>query len=194
MKIAVLGGSFNPPHLGHALIIDQVLKYAGVDEIWLAPCYRHTFLKNLAPVADRVAMTKKLTNHKIKYCGEEIENKLSGDTIELMEILKEKYPEHEFSFLIGSDNLAGLKKWGNWEKLITNFQFLIFKRPNYSMNLAEFGLDNSKYKLTFVNHPKLITSDISSTQVRERLTNKKSISNLVPKKIEEYILKNHLYY
>ncbi len=193
MKIAILGGSFNPPHLGHVLICDEVLKYTDVDEIWLTPCYRHTFEKKLAPEAKRVEMTKMLTKHKIKYCNEEIENKLSGDTIELMEILQKKHPQHEFSFLIGSDNLAGLKKWGDWEKLITNFQFLIFKRPDYSMNLTEFGLNNPKYKLTFINHPKLITSNFSSTQVREKLKNKKSISNLVPLEVEEYILKNHLY-
>lgn len=193
MKIAVLGGSFNPPHLGHVLIIDQVLKYTDVDEIWLAPCYHHTFEKHLAPVKHRVTMTKMLTNHKIKYCGEEIDNKLSGETIKLMELLKKKYPQHQFSFLIGSDNLAGLKRWGEWEKLISSFQFLIFKRPNYSMNLAEFDLDNPKYKLTFVNHPKLITSEISSTQVRERLKNNLTIVDLVPKNIAKYILKHHLY-
>ena len=193
MKVAVLGGSFNPPHLGHVLIIDQVLKYTDIDEIWLAPCYRHTFLKNLAPVEHRVAMTKMLTNHKVRYRSEEIDNRLSGDTIDLMEILKKKYPQHQFSFLIGSDNLAGLKRWGRWEKLISNFKFLIFKRPNYSMNLSEFGLDNPEYKLKFVNHPKLITSEISSTQVRERLKHSLSIADLVPKKVEEYILNHHLY-
>lgn len=193
MKIAVLGGSFNPPHLGHILIIDQVLKYAGVDEIWLTPCYRHTFEKKLASVTLRVSMTKMLINHKIKYCGEEIDNKLSGETIELMELLKKKYPQHQFSFLIGSDNLIGLKRWGQWERLISSFQFLVFKRPYYSMNLAKFGLDNPKYKLTFVNHPKLIISDISSTQVRKRLKNNLTIIDLVPKSVEKYILNNRLY-
>jgi len=193
MKIAVLGGSFNPPHLGHVLIVDQVLKYTDTDEVWLAPCFRHTFEKKLAPVPDRVAMTKMLANHKIKYCGAEIDNKLSGNTIELMTLLGKTYPNHDFSFLIGSDNLAGLKKWGEWERLISNFQFLIFKRPNYSMNLAEFGLDNPSYMLKFVDHPKLITSMISSTQVRKRLQNHLSIDDLVPKKVADYILKHNLY-
>jgi len=194
MKIAVLGGSFNPPHLGHVLIIDQVLKYTDIEEIWLTPCYRHTFEKKLAPIPHRVAMTKMLTHHKIKYCGEEIANKLSGDTIDLMEILQKKYPQHQFSFLLGSDNLDGLKRWGRWEELITNFQFLIYKRLGYNLDLSKYGLDNQGYKLTFVDHPKLITSDISSTQVRERLKNNSSIADLVPEKVEKYIKDNHLYY
>jgi len=193
MKIAVLGGSFNPPHLGHVLIIDQVLKYADIDEIWLAPCYRHTFEKKLESVSLRVSMTKMLTNGRVKYCGEEVKNKLSGETIELMMLLKNKYPKYQFSFLIGSDNLAGLKKWGQWEKLVTDFQFLIFKRPSYSMNLSEFDLNNPRYKLKFVNHPKLITSTISSTEVRERLKNNLTIVDLVPKNVAKYILKKNLY-
>jgi len=193
MKIGILGGSFNPPHRAHQLIVDQALKYTNLEEIWLTPCYRHTFEKKLAPVSHRVAMTKMLTGQKVKYCSEEIENKLSGETIELMTLLEKKYPQHEFSFLIGSDNLAGLKKWGEWEKLISRFQFLVFKRPNYSTDLSKYGLDNPQYKIKFINHPKLITSEISSTQVRERLKNNLPIDDLVPKKVERYISKNKLY-
>jgi len=197
MKIAILGGSFNPPHLGHCLICEQVLKYSNIDQVWLTPCYQHTFEKKLASVTLRVSMTKILTNaehnRNIKFCGEEIDNKLSGETIELMELLKKKYPEHQFSFLIGSDNLVGLKRWGRWQELITNFEFLIYKRPGYTINLAKFGLDNKKYKLKFVDHPKLITSNISSTRVRERLRNNLTIIDLVPKNVESYIKKNKLY-
>ena len=193
MKIAILGGSFNPPHLGHVLIANQTLEFTDIDEVWLSPCYRHTFLKNLAPTAHRVAMTKMLINKKIKYCSVEIENKLSGETIKLMELLKKKYPQHRFSFIIGSDNLVSLKKWGQWEKLISNYQFLIFKRPGFSTNLANYGLDNPKYRFQVINHKLLTTFDFSSTNIRERVKKKLSLTNLVPEAVESYIISHHLY-
>lgn len=197
MKIAVLGGSFNPPHLGHVLVIDQVLKYTDIDEIWLAPCYRHTFEKHLAPVEHRVAMTKMLVSagqgRSIKYCGEEIDNQLSGETIELMELLEKKYPQHQFSFLIGSDNLAGLKKWGQWQKLISNFQFLIFPRSGFSTNLVDSGLNNPRYRFQTINFRLLTKTDISSTFIRDQIKKGFTIKHLVPEKIEEYIVKKKLY-
>lgn len=193
MKIAVLGGSYNPPHLGHLLIAKQILKYNIVDEIWLTPCYRHTFLKDLAPAKNRVTMTKMLTNKKIKYCSEEIDNKLSGETIELMELLGKKYPQHQFVFIIGSDNLAGLKKWGQWEKLISNYKFLIFKRPGFSTNLDYYGLNNPNYRLQTIKHRRLTVLDVSSTAVREAIKKNLPLNRLVPKKVDKYIKKNNLY-
>lgn len=193
MKITILGGSFNPPHLGHQLVINQILDFTNIDQIWLTPCYQHTFNKNLASVKHRVTMTKMLVNKKIKYCHQEIENKLSGDTIELMELLRKKYPQHQFSFIIGSDNLKAFKKWGQWEKLLKTTPFLIFPRPDFEYNLAKYGLDNSQYKLTLISHPLLVTSHISSTDIRQGIKKGLSITNLVPLKIKEYIKKHHLY-
>ena len=100
MKIGILGGAFNPPHFGHLLISQQVLDFTPCQEIWLAPCWQHTFDKNMAPVKHRVAMTKMIGNSKIKYCHEEITNKFSGNSIELMDLLAKKYPQHHFYFII----------------------------------------------------------------------------------------------
>ncbi len=193
MRIAILGGAFDPPHLGHQLIAEQVLDFTDINEVWLAPCYRHSFNKKLTPVRHRVAMTKMLTNSKIKYCNEEVANKLSGETISLMEILRKKYPQHRFFFLIGSDNLIGLKKWGRWQKLITTTDFLVFPRLGFKGNLSRFGLNNSSYKLKTIKHPLIITVDISSTNIRKRVKQGLSIKHLVPKKVEEYIKNHHLY-
>ncbi len=193
MKIGILGGSFNPPHLGHLLISQQILDFLKFDEVWLTPCYQHTFLKDLAPISDRVTMTQMITDGKIKFSDEEIKNKLSGDTIYLMDILTKKYPKDDFSFIIGSDNLAGFKRWGQWEKLIRTYRFIIFPRPNFSRNLSQYELHDPKYKFHLLDDPLLVTSDISSTKVRERISKKISIRHLVSDKVEEYIKKNSLY-
>jgi nicotinate-nucleotide adenylyltransferase len=194
MNMAVLGGAFNPPHLGHLLISRQVLDFMDFNQVWLTPCYKHTFEKDLAPVKHRQAMTKMLINSNIKYCGEEIINKLSGDTIELLALLAKKYPEHQFSFIIGTDNLKCFKKWGQWQKLITRFSFLVFPRPGFEYDLKQYGLLNPDYKFRLISHPLLITSNISSTIIRQRIKQKLSCQNLVPKKVKEYMKENNLYY
>lgn len=193
MNIGILGGAFDPPHLGHQLIAYQVLDFTNINEVWLTPCYRHTFEKKLTPVKHRVIMTKMLTNKAIKYCGEEIDNQLSGETLDLLNLLTKKYPQHRFSFIIGSDNLSTLHRWGRWQELINKYQFLIFPRAYFKGSLADFNLDKPEYKLKLVNHPLLVTTDISSTNIRERIKKGLSISGLVPKGVENYIKIHNLY-
>ncbi|PIS09040.1 nicotinate (nicotinamide) nucleotide adenylyltransferase [Candidatus Beckwithbacteria bacterium CG10_big_fil_rev_8_21_14_0_10_34_10] len=193
MKIAILGGSFNPPHLGHLSVAKQVLDFTDNNQVWLTPCYKHTFLKNLVSVSHRVKMTKLLTNRKIKYCHQEITNKLSGETIELMEILRKKHPHHQFSFIIGSDNLKSLKKWGNFQKLIQNYQILVFPRPRFGFSLKKYGLNIKNHQIKVLKSPLLIHSNISSTNIRKRIKKNLSISHLLPQKIKEYIEKHQLY-
>src|SRR3990167_3709420 len=106
MNITLFGGSFNPPHLGHEIVLEQVFKLKlipNLDQIWLLPEYRHSFAKNtdLAPVKHRLAMTKFLLNHKIRLETGCIDKKMSGNTIEHIAYLKKIYPQHNFSFLIG---------------------------------------------------------------------------------------------
>lgn len=193
MKIAILGGAFDPPHLGHQLIADQLLNLTDIDKVWLTPCYSHTFNKKMSPVQHRIDMTKIITGKNIKYCEEEIINKLSGDTIDLMEILKKKYPQYQFFFIIGSDNLRNFKRWGRWKKLITTFNFLVFPRAESKSDLFYYNLDNPSYKFHLVNHPLLITSNISSTNIRARVKNNQSIKYIVPSQIEAYIKRYNLY-
>lgn len=193
MKIAVLGGSFNPPHCGHLLIAKQILDFCPVDEVWLTPCYKHTFQKTLVATKHRIAMTKILEQPKIKYCGMEIKHKLSGDTIDLMELLKKKYPQHQFSFIIGSDNLCNFKKWGSWKKLITHNDFWVFPRPRFLYDLKKYGLKNHHFRFKLIKHSLLVYANLSSTKIRERLAKKLTIDILVPQKVLKYINQHQLY-
>lgn len=193
MKIAVLGGAFNPPHLGHLLVAKQILEFTDNKQVWLMPCFRHTFQKELVNFNHRLKMVKFITNSNIKYSALEKEHQLSGDTIETMDLLVKIYPQHEFVFVIGSDNLPYFKKWGRWEKLITKYQFLVFPRPGFDYNLKKYGLDNPNYHFKLIKHPLLAKSDISSTLIRKRLEAGLSIDYLLPEKVRIYIQKHHLY-
>lgn len=193
MKIGILGGQFNPPHLGHSIIANEALNFTDLDEVWLTPVYKHTFDKNMASYRNRAKMTKLICHGKIKFCNEEIKNQLSGETIELMTILGKKYPQHQFFFIIGSDNLPTFKKWGSWEKLIIKYPFYVVPRPGFNFKLKKYCLDKPQYQFKILKHPLLTITNISATLIRNRLKNKLPISNLVDKKVYEYIDKAKLY-
>src|SRR5581483_6286412 len=106
MKIAILGGSFDPPHLGHILIARQVIERANMDEVWLMPNYNTSahhavFQKKLSPVADRLAMATLLEQKKIKASDFEIENNQKSLAIVTLTLLSKQYPEHTFYWITG---------------------------------------------------------------------------------------------
>ncbi len=193
MKIGILGGQFNPPHSGHLIMARQTLDFTPMEQIWLTPCFQHTFDKNMAAVVHRKAMTQMMTNHQIKYCDEEIKNQLSGETWQLMELLDQQYSQHRFSFVLGSDNLKYFKKWGQWQKLAQKYVFWVIPRPTFDLDLKKFGLDKKEYQFKIINHPLLAKTNISATIIRKRIKNKLSINYLVDQKVNLYIKRYKLY-
>ena len=104
MNITLFGGSFNPPHLGHQIVLDQAFQLIPkLDQIWLLPDYQHSFSKNkfFIPVSHRLKLAKLLTSEKIKLQTCVIDHKMSGQTIDHIRYLQTTYPQHQFSFLLG---------------------------------------------------------------------------------------------
>lgn len=129
MKIGLFGGVFNPPHLGHLMIAQQVLDYTDIDEIWFMPNYGQLPPKaGVAPAADRLAMTRTLSLPHTKVSALEIDNKLNGSTMNLLPHLPS---EHAYTFIMGSDWLPGFTKWVRWEELLTKLPFLVFPRNDH---------------------------------------------------------------
>lgn len=191
MNILLFGGAFNPPHLGHQIVIEQAFELIpSIDELWIMPTYIHAFGKNLAPAADRLAMCQILINscraERVKICSIEIDSQSEGSTYKTLQMLKEKYPEHTFFFLMGSDQLPTFTKWGDWEKLLKEMHFYVYPRGS------------QRHDVTFPNMELLesstqVITNISSTLVRERLTAGQSISRIMNQQVEEYIHDHHLY-
>lgn len=188
MNVTLFGGSFNPPHIGHQLVIAQAFELAPIDEIWLLPMYQHVFSKNdtLAPVKQRLTMTKMLENHRIRTQTCEIDQKMSGQTIEPVKYLIKKYPQHQFSFLMGSDQLKSFNQWGSWQELIKLVPFYIYPRAGFAMRPLWSNM-------TALTHPLQIITNISSTMVRKRLKSGLTIKHLVPTPVAEYIARNAIY-
>jgi len=183
MKIGLLGGKFNPPHLGHMLIAEQVLDFAGFDEVWFVPNYGQSFHEPVAPVKDRLAMTNHIQLSKTKVSTLEIDNKLDGKTIHLLPFLPK---ENKYTFIIGSDQLATFHQWGDYKTLIKQIPFLVFPRYGYP---SEPLYEN----MTVLGHKSLIASNISSTKIRDRIQMGLSIDAFVPQGVEEYIQLHNLY-
>lgn len=214
MHVTLFGGSFNPPHLGHALVVSEFLESGLTDEIWLLPTGNHAFGKDLIESHHRLAMSKLLVGYieknlrstiydlrsKIKVCSIEIDLNLSGKTIDTLLALKENtdyldekmLTDHSslfsahYSFLIGSDQLTHFKNWSNWENLLTKMPFWVYERAGYPIENLLPGM-----KL-FDTQDKTITN-ISSTQVRNKIKNSHASSLLLPDSIISYIKEHHLY-
>jgi nicotinate-nucleotide adenylyltransferase len=183
MKIALLGGSFNPPHIGHMLIARQVLDFGGVDEVWFLPNWGQSFEKPVAKAEDRLAMTQCLHMPKTKVSTIEIDNKLNGQTITLLPFLP---PGNSYTFVIGSDQLPVFHLWGKWKELLEKIPFLIF--PRYG-----FPTEPVYPNMTVLHHDQLIVSNISSTKIRARVSLGLDIKEFVPQGVGEYITKHKLY-
>jgi nicotinate-nucleotide adenylyltransferase len=183
MKIGLLGGAFNPPHLGHLMIAQQVLDFTDTDEVWLLPNYNQLPPKPVESVTHRLAMTKLLAMDRTRVSTIEIDNRLDGDTIHLLPYLPSG---HEFRFIIGSDQLPTLHLWGDYTKLLSALPFLVFPR---------YGFPNEPLypNMTVITNEDLIGSNISSTKIRNRVKSGLSIGQFVPSSVASYIDAHGLY-
>ena len=178
MKVAILGGSFDPVHLGHLHIANQVLEMGAAQEVWFVPSGNHRFKQSiiLLDFDTRVSLINRTIAAEKRFKCLEIDKAGIGDgtTYDIMQRLKSTYPQYAFSFLIGMDNLGQLPTWFNYNWLKENVRFLISTRPGYSPDpnitsqLKDFGYLNCK------------PMDISSTNIRARLSSGLGIQGLVP--------------
>lgn len=178
LKVAVLGGSFDPVHLGHLHIANQVLEMGAAQEVWFIPSGNHRFKQSiiLLDFDIRISLIQRAIASESRFKCLDIDKAGFGDgtTYDVMQRLKNTYPQHNFSFLIGMDNLSQLPQWHNFNWLKDNVRFLISVRPGYSPDpavisqLNDFGYLNCK------------PMDISSTNIRARLSSGQGIQGLVP--------------
>ncbi len=184
MNIGILGGVFNPPHIGHLIIAQQVLDFTDIEEVWFLPNYgQHPPKPHVAPVAHRLAMTKMLILPKTRVSTVEIDHTLDGNTINLLPHLPK---HHAYTFIMGSDWLPYFTQWGQWKKLLERLPFLVFPRAGHPMEPL--------YKnMTPLEHELLVVTNISATKIRQRVRQGLSIDQLVPPPVVAYIKQHGLY-
>src|SRR3972149_8393773 len=171
MKIAILGGSFDPPHTGHLKIAEEVLKKRpDIDKFLFIPVYKHPWTEVIASSKARIAILRAILQDKTDVSDIEIKNK-TVRTIDSLKILKNELGA-DLYWIVGSDILQELHRWKNPEKLTHFATFLVFPRPGFPMpEKLPTGFEKLDSEKIF---------DISSTEIRKRLKEGKSIAGLVP--------------
>lgn len=189
-RIGIFGGSFNPIHVGHALIASYIVESGAIDTLWLMVSPQNPLKENsdLASDYHRLRMTE-LVSRRIENVitsAFEFDMPKPSYTIDTLTALKAKFPDDEFYIVIGADNWCLFDKWKSGEEIIKNHHILIYPRRGYDIVIPEEYCD----RVAIVNAPLI---EVSSTQVRERLAQMKSVSFYVPEAVEKYIVKNKLY-
>jgi len=202
MKIAILGGSFDPPHLGHVFMARQIKETFGMDEVWLMPLFKQGFdrffEKKLSSYEDRLEMCKLIENEFIKSSTFEKDENPSSRTIETLEKLRLKYPKDEFFWVMGTDQLLNIQKYFEWEKIIKNHNLIIFPREYLLPDLHEIVLKNINLEKVPINifvmdAKDLILTNISSTKIRNRVHKKLPVDYMVSNEVDNFIKSNKLY-
>ncbi len=199
MNIAILGASFDPAHNGHLTIAKNVLRSQSqrVNKVILMPVNIHPFAKQLTQAKHRFAMTKLLERKNIEVSDLEIKKNSTSYSIDTLKALKKKFQKNKFYWIIGYDYLDSFTKWKDWKKILSDFGLIIVARninTNISNAIKKFINDKNLNKnIIILNEKDFPLIDVSSSQIKKMIKEKKSISNLVPKKIEEYIIQNKLY-
>ena len=179
-EIALLGGSFDPPHVAHVMAAWWALATQGVREVWLVPTYRHAFGKRLAPFEERVRLCQ-LAVEAIRgahVCAAEEElrdDPLCGKTARTLEHLVAKHPERRFALLIGADILPETPQWYRWDRVTALARVVVIGREGYPGG-AE---------------PRLPA--VASSAIRERLARGEDVGALVPRRVLEHIRARGLY-
>jgi len=189
MRIGLFFGSFNPIHVGHLIIANYMANYSDLQSVWLV-ISPHNPLKNkssLANMYDRLEMARLATedNEKIKVSDIEFKLPQPSYTIDTLTFLRERYPEHQFTLIMGADNLVSLKKWKNYEILLRDYKIAVYPRP---------GFENPE----FADHPSITITDtpvmeISSTFIRKAIKERKSVQYMIPDKVFKFIDSKNLY-
>ncbi len=191
MKIGIYGGTFNPPHIGHLIVAERVCTELSMDKIMFIPSFISPHKQDgESELADhRLAMTKLAVSDNLKftYSDYEVLKKETSYTINTLEHLKQKYRSDSFYIIIGMDNYLTFHLWKEPTRVLELATLVVMNRPNYPKQINEvIGTKNT----LFVDVPNI---DISSSDIRRRVKENRSIRYLVPNDVEEYIHTNRLF-
>ena len=188
MKIGLYFGSFNPIHHGHLIIANHLINETDLQEVWLMVSPQNPFKVSTVLLNEhhRYHLVQKALENETKIKASNIEFRLPKPsyTVNTLTYLKEKYPQHGFSIIMGSDGFQNINKWQNAEVIIRNYPIYIYKRPGFEIK-ETFGAQT-----TILDAPML---EISSTHIRKLIKEKKSIKFLLPDEVREEIEKNNYY-
>jgi nicotinate-nucleotide adenylyltransferase len=190
MQIGLYFGTFNPVHIGHLIIANHLVEYSNLDEVWMVVTPHNPFKTKSTLLDDyhRLQMVFLATESYDKIKPSDIEFKLPQPnyTVNTLAHLKDKYPQHQFSLIMGEDNLKSLHKWKNYEYLLENHPIYVYPRVSSSEETAVV----SGAQIHKIDAPVI---EISSTFIRQSIKEGKNTKPLLSEKVFEYISHNLFY-
>ncbi|MCX5708273.1 MAG: nicotinate-nucleotide adenylyltransferase [Candidatus Omnitrophica bacterium] len=187
MKIGILGGTFNPIHIGHLILAEEVREKLQLDKVIFVPAYipPHKQNSDVAAADDRLCMVKAAIKGNDYFFASDIEIKRKGPsyTVDTVKAFNQKFPGDELYFITGSDLLKYLDEWKDFRELLRLVKFVVATRPGYP-------LENIP---SYVRRVGIRAVDVSAFEIRQCIKESKSFRYLVPEAVFEYIYKKKLY-
>jgi nicotinate-nucleotide adenylyltransferase len=195
-RVGLLGGSFNPVHIGHLHIANELKTRLRLDEVWFIPAYQnpHKMDQNIAPAALRLEMLRLATAHEPSFKVLDVECKRGGPsfTVDTVKSLNEQYPNIDFFLLLGADTIKKFHEWKDPRKIIELCTLVIASRENESFNI---DFEHKALKCAIL---KGITPvpllNASSTEIRSLIKKGEDFQGHVAAPVFKFITDNYLYF
>lgn len=192
MNVGLYFGSFNPIHVGHLILAQYMLQREEIDQVWFVVSPQNPFKDKTTLLKDhhRLALVRIAVEDQPKFKAEDIEFSLPQPsyTIDTLTYLQEKHPDKKFSLLMGEDNLKGLNKWKNYEKIIENHKIFVYPR-----------IEGDAIENELKSHPSVVFCEdvplmkISASYIREQIRSGKSVDFLLTEKVAKYVDEMNFY-
>lgn len=193
MKIGIFSGSFDPIHIGHAMIANYMVQTCGLDQLWLMVSRRNPLKKDSSPAddLDRLEMVKFVTarNPRLRASAFELPLPEPSFTYRTLSLLRERRPEDEFVLIIGSDNWLKFDLWRDHDRIVDEFKIIVYQRPGFEISDGEAAALPAN--VTLLRDAPL--AEISSTFIREGVKKGMNLSFFLPDEVLDYIKRKKLY-
>lgn len=185
MKVALFGGAFDPPHLGHQQVGREMIAQNVVDGVWYVPVFEHPWAERLNKWQMVAYEHRRAMVELILFPGAKLmEYQAVSFAYPTLEYFSAKYPAHEFSWVIGSEYLPSFADWKFADKVLSEFGVYVYPRSGFPLQPLVAGMT------ALTGFPEM---KISSTEFRQKYQAGEDVTKLVDAKVLEYIRKNKLY-
>jgi len=192
-KVGIMGGTFDPIHIGHLIAALRAMECASLDEVWFIPTASPPLKPNIpfATEQQRLEMVKLAIQNEPRFRVLDIELHRGGTSysIDTVNDLREQYVEHDFYYIVGSDRIHDLPQWHRAEELLQMIGFIGLNRPSEPLQLDRLP-GRWQRKLTLASMPLI---DISSTDIRKRASEGLPLRYYVTDEVEQFIRRYQLY-